>query len=214
MYGRVFVTLTLHAEGVTVVPVDVDSVLLRNPFSPGEELHRNPHGIAGVVDTQLPDLLNEREKLLMNGGFLYFPATTPQVAILTHEAIQEVWKQSCMTQNEQLVTTGVIRQLAKKLRSEPTLMPRVLSAAEYVNFCCLHCGTEAFPAAVSLKELQDLDRSMLGRPEYAPCSPQARKKWVFFHAACAKWPDEGKEYYARSKGLALEAVYDWVRSGN
>ena len=37
-YGRVYTTLMIHNEGVNVLPVDVDSVFLRNPFSIGEEI--------------------------------------------------------------------------------------------------------------------------------------------------------------------------------
>ena len=37
-YGRVYTTLMIHNEGVNVLPVDVDSVFLRNPFSLGEEI--------------------------------------------------------------------------------------------------------------------------------------------------------------------------------
>jgi hypothetical protein len=213
MFGRVYITLVLHSEGITVVPVDVDSFFLHNPFTSGQELSTNPHGIAGVVDTRMLNLFDKDEKLLMNGGFLYYPATTTKAAIITNNAIREIWKQSCMAQNEQLITTNVVRSLALKI-DDAALRPRVLSPESFVSFCNLHCGYTGLYSVKSLEELQKMDASFDGKDHYRPCSPQARKKWVFFHAACAMWPSEGKTFYSRSKRQSLEAIYAWAKGLN
>ena len=43
------------------------------------------------------------------------------------------------------------------------------------------------------------------------CDAQARKKWVFFHAACLRWNISEKSILSRKKGDVQRAILEWVR---
>ena len=213
-YGRVYATLLIHNEGVNVLSVDVDAVFLKNPFARGEEIPREPHRIAGVVDSKPFDLATTDKNLMLNGGFLYFPATSPKVAIATNKAIQDIWRQSCTQTNEQLVTSEVIKALYRSKDKGDPLQPRILSPEQYRNFCNTKCGGEMALAEVrSVDDLRALEERAKDDPSFKPCVRERRRGWVFFHAACTAWPGGQSTDLAKAKGDVQRAMLMWVKDG-
>lgn len=211
-YGRVYTTLRIHDEGVNVLPVDADSVFLKNPLSLGEEIPSEPQRIAGVIDTKPFDLSTTDGQSMLNGGFLYFPATTPKVAIATNKVIRDIWKQSCVQQNEQLVTSNVIKEYySNKAKGDP-LRPRILSIEKYRNFCNTNCGTgQKFESVQSLSDLVALEKEFKENVDFKPCSEERRRGWVYFHAACTFRPEGGSVGLVETKGKIQQAMLLWAR---
>jgi hypothetical protein len=209
-YGRVYATLQIHNEGVSVLPIDADALFLKNPFT-SEEILQFPNSIAGVIDDQPVDLLSSKQASFLNGGLLYFPATTAKVAILTNNVIRDIWRQSCIEQNEQLVTTGVIRNFSRSLPLNDPNKPRILNVDKYLNFCSNPCGSLDFSKITSLKHLHLLEENMKGKPEFKLCTKAYRKDWVYFHAACTNWPDGKSIDLAKAKGDVQRAIMAWVK---
>lgn len=209
-YGRVFTTLRIHGEGVSVLPVDVDAVFLINPFSLSEEIFEKPDSIAGVIDSQPFQLSTDDKKLLLNGGFLYFPATNPRSAIASSKALHNIWKKSCLGGNEQVVTTEVLKSLYNSSSPSDPRRPRILSHEKYLNFCNNPCGSQRFAEITSIEDLHSLENEMSNRPEFRLCERECRQKWVFFHAACATWPDGQSINLSRAKGHVQKAILQWV----
>jgi hypothetical protein len=209
-YGRVYATLKIHNEGVSVLPIDADALFFKNPFT-SEEVLQFPDKIAGVIDDQPVDLSNNTQSTFLNGGLLYFPATTTKSAILTNNVLKDIWKQSCIEQNEQLVTTGVIRNLSRSLPLDDPYMPRILNVDKYLNFCSNPCGSLDFREITSLNHLHLLEGKMKGKPEFKLCTKAYRKDWVYFHAACTKWPDGKSIDLSKAKGDVQRAIIAWVK---
>lgn len=210
-YGRVFATLRIHSQGVSVLPVDVDAVFLMNPFASTEEISEQPHSIAAVIDSKPFQLHTSDPSLLINGGFLYFPATNPKSAISTNNVLQKIWRQSCIASNEQLVTTEVLKELYNTTSPSDQSRPRILSHEKYLNFCSSPCGTSKFRDILSIEDLHALEKDMQNKTEFKLCEKENRRKWVFFHAACTKWPDGKSKNIAKSKGAVQKAVLQWVQ---
>lgn len=210
-YGRVFATLKIHSEGVSVLPVDVDAVMLLNPFASSEEIPEKPDSIAALIDTVPFEFSSPNTGLLLNGGFLYFPATNPRSAILTNEVIRDIWKESCTAQNEQLVTTTVLKELYNKTIGTTMDQPRILDYMKYKSFCSTKCGTSKFRRITSIEDLHNLEKEMEGAPDFKECTKEHRKKWVFFHAACTAWPDMKSDDLAKAKGAVQVAIMEWVK---
>ena len=209
-YGRVFATLKIHSEGVSVLPLDADAVLLLNPFASSEEISEKPDSIAAVIDSVPFEFSSPNAGLLLNGGFLYFPATNPRSAILTNAVIRDIWKQSCTAQDEQRVTTAVLKELYN--RTVGTVdQPRILDSKKYKSFCSSKCGTSKFRQITSIGDLHNLEKEMEGVSDFKECTKEYRKKWVFFHAACTAWPDMKSVDLAKAKGAVQVAIMEWVR---
>jgi Nucleotide-diphospho-sugar transferase len=212
-YGRVFTTLRIHSQGVSVLPVDVDAVFLNNPFAATEEISERPDSIAAVIDSIPFELSTGDTSLLINGGFLYFPATTPKASITTNNVLQKIWSQSCMAENEQVVTTHVLKELYNITSASDPTRPRILNHEKYLNFCNLPCGSNEFKfnEILSLDDLHTFEKNMHNRTEFKLCAKENRKKWVFFHAACIKWHDGHGRNLAKHKGKVQQAILQWVR---
>ena len=211
-YGRVFATLAIHNEGISVLPVDVDAVFLTNPFVNSEEISRHPDSVAGVVDSRYFNLNTTDEKLLMNGGFLYFPSTTAKSALISNKVLQNIWKQNCIAKNEQVVTSNVIKELYKSLPYGDHYAPQLLSAEKYLNFCHLTCGTgDELKGIRSLDDLHKLEEKFQNNPDFKYCTKPYRKQWVFFHAACTLWPNSNGLGLAKAKGDVVKAIVEWVK---
>jgi Nucleotide-diphospho-sugar transferase len=212
-YGRVFTTLRIHSQGVSVLPVDVDAVFLNNPFAATEEISERPDSIAAVIDSIPFELSTGDTSLLINGGFLYFPATTPKASITTNNVLQKIWSQSCMAENEQVVTTHVLKELYNTTSPSDPTRPRILNHEKYLNFCNLPCGSNEFKfnEILSLEDLHTFEKNMHNRTEFKLCAKENRKKWVFFHAACIKWHDGHGRNLAKNKGKVQQAILQWVR---
>jgi hypothetical protein len=212
-YGRVFTTLRIHSQGVSVLPVDVDAVFLNNPFAATEEISERPDSIAAVIDSIPFELSTGDTSLLINGGFLYFPATTPKASITTNNVLQKIWSQSCMAENEQVVTTHVLKELYNTTSASDPTRPRILNHEKYLNFCNLPCGSNEFKfnEILSLDDLHTFEKNMHNRTEFKLCAKENRKKWVFFHAACIKWHDGHGRNLAKHKGKVQQAILQWVR---
>ena len=211
-YGRVFATLAIHNEGISVLPVDADAVFLTNPFVDSEEISRHPDSVAGVVDSRYFNLNTTDEGLLMNGGFLYFPSTTAKSALISNKVLQNIWKQNCIAKNEQLVTSKVIKDLYKSLPSGDHYAPQLLSAEKYLNFCHFKCGTgDEFLRIKSLDDLHKLEEKFQNNPDFKYCTKPYRKQWVFFHAACTAWPNDKGLGMAKAKGDVQKAIMEWVK---
>ena len=211
-YGRVFATIAIHNEGVSVLPVDVDAVFLTNPFVDSEEISRHPDSVAGVVDSRYFNLNTTDEGLLINGGFLYFPSTTAKSALISNKVLQNIWKQNCIAKNEQLVTSAVIKELSRSLPSGDHYAPQLLSGEKYLNFCHFKCGTgDEFRRIKSLDDLHKLEEKFQNNPDFKYCTKPYRKQWVFFHAACAAWPNHKGLGMAKAKGDVQKAIVEWVK---
>lgn len=210
-YGRVFATLRIHNEGVSVLPVDVDAVFLINPFSVSEEISEKPDSIAGVIDSRPFQLSTDDKRSLVNGGFLYFPATNPQSAIATNKVLQNIWKKSCHGGNEQFVTTQVLKEVYNFTSTSDSRRPRILSEEKYLSFCSHPCGWDGFSDITSIEDLHSLEKKMLNKPEFKLCSKEYRKKWVYFHAACTTWPEGQSKNLSRAKGNVQKAILQWVQ---
>jgi Nucleotide-diphospho-sugar transferase len=210
-YGRVFATLRIHSEGVSVLPVDVDAVFLINPFSLSEEISEKPDSIAGVIDTRPFELSIDDKSALLNGGFLYFPSTNTRSAIATSKVLQNIWKKSCHGGNEQFVTSQVLKELYNSTTSSDPRRPRILSHEKYLSFCSKPCGWEGFSEITSIEDLHSLEKKMLNKPEFKLCSKENRKKWVYFHAACTTWPQGQSMNLSRAKGHVQKAILQWVQ---
>jgi Nucleotide-diphospho-sugar transferase len=210
-YGRVFATLAIHNEGVSVLPVDVDAVFLKNPFITTEDISRHPDSIAGVVDSRSFDLNTTDENLLMNGGFLFFPSTNVKSTQISHKVLQTIWSQNCLKTNEQIVTSNVIKSLYGSLPSGDPYAPQLLSPEKYLNFCHARCGTDEFAKIKSLEDLHILEKELENNPEFRVCTKAYRKNWVFFHAACTTWPNDKGLGMAKAKGDVQRAILEWVK---
>lgn len=210
-YGRVFTTLRIHNEGVSVLPVDVDGVFLINPFSLSEEISEKPDSIAGVIDSRPFQLSTGDKSALVNGGFLYFPATNPRSAIATSKVLQDIWKKSCLGGNEQEVTSQVLKELYNSTSSSDPRRPRILSHEKYLSFCSIPCGWDGFSEIASIEDLHSLEIKMLDKKEFKLCLKEYRRKWVYFHAACATWPDGQSKNLSKAKGYVQKAILKWVQ---
>lgn len=210
-FGRVYATLKIHNEGVSVLPVDVDAVFLKNPFLKSEDILRFPESIAAVVDSKFFDLSATDANLLINGGFLYFPARNPKTAILTNNFLRDLWKKSCSSQNEQVEVTRLLKELHKSLPRKSKHRPRILNPDKFLNFCSTNCGTDKFSGITSLTDLKNLEIEMKNNSNFRACTPNVRKDWVFFHAACTVWPKGQFENLAKNKGAVQEAILAWVQ---
>ena len=211
-YGRVFATLAIHNEGISVLPVDADAVFLTNPFVDSEEISRHPDSVAGVVDSRYFNLNTTDEGLLINGGFLYFPSTTAKSALISNKVLQNIWKQNCIAKNEQLVTSSVIKDLYKSLPPGDHYAPQLLSGEKYLNFCHFKCGTgDEFSHIKSLDDLHKLEEKFQNNPDFKYCTKPYRKQWVYFHAACTAWPNLKGLGMAKAKGDVQKAIMEWVK---
>jgi hypothetical protein len=61
----------------------------------------------------------------------------------------------------------------------------------------------------SIRSIDDLYR--LEQQPHWQCDATARKKWVFFHAACLHWNISDKLILSRKKSSVQRAILTWVR---
>eukprot|EP01034_Spumella_vulgaris_P023300 gene23300-29513_t len=210
-FGRVFATLTLHSLNVNVLAVDVDAVFLQNPFAPGNGISDRPDDIAVVSDIA-PFTFQYGSKVSINGGFLYFPGVDPIARQYSKEVLDMIWSKNCQPKkNEQLVTSSVLRFMSRKYRGDATYRPHMLPNSQYLNFCSTDCGSgDSFNSVLSLADLNEMELKLSGTPSFSSCESAARKKWVFFHAACLSKTNPDQLIVARSKRLIQNAMMQWV----
>ena len=210
-YGRVFATLKIHSFNISVLTVDVDSVFFRNPLAPGEAIAKRPNDIALVTDRKQFNI-QVRDKSVANGGFIYFPATTPRTTSETREIINRIWSHSCFpSKSEQMVTSKVLRDYYQEsVAKGKTFSPSVLSKSHYLSYCNTDCNNSNFSSITSVKELQKMEKSFTGQPNERACRPNNRRQWVFFHMACIAWPHGRSEELSAAKGQSQQAMLEWV----
>jgi hypothetical protein len=124
-----------------------------------------------------------------------------------------IWSKNCEPRrNEQLVTSSVLRRMSRKYRGDPHYRPHMLSNSQYLNFCSTDCGSgDIFNSVLSLSDLNEMELKLGGTPSFAACESAARRKWVFFHAACLSKTNPDQLIVARSKGQIQQAVMQWVK---
>lgn len=93
-FGRMYANMMLHRLGVNFIAVDVDSVFLQNPFTPGNGIAERPNDIAVVSDVK-PFTFKFGDKASINGGFIYFPGENPEGAKYSTQLLEAVWKKNC-----------------------------------------------------------------------------------------------------------------------
>jgi hypothetical protein len=214
-YGRVFATVAMVRPGINVVPVDVDAVFLQNPFNPGNGIHERPNDIAVVADIA-PFTFRYGDKTPINGGFLYFPGVTTSAYQYSKQVVDRIWARNCQPKsNEQLVTSSVLRYMSRQYATASDYHPHMLSVDQYLNFCSTDCGTGLeFASVGSLQDLRQLEAKWSGAEGFKKCDAEARKRWVYFHAACLnKDVLADKNAVAKAKGAIQRAVYEWVKTG-
>lgn len=214
-YGRVFATVSLVRPGINALPVDVDAVFLQNPFAPGNGLHERPNDLAVVADIA-PFTFKYGDKTPLNGGFLYFPGVDEHSYQFSKEVVDRVWAKNCHPKNnEQLVTSSVLRFMSKKYVSNFNYRPYMLPVSQYLNLCSTECGTgDDFRSIQSLADLKRMEETWGQKATFSSCSSEGRKKWVYFHAACLNKEivNGGKAGVAKAKGEIQKAVYAWAKS--
>jgi len=229
-FGRVYATLKIHALGKSVLPLDVDSVMLKNPFTSDNALGKRPNDLAATLDVHpFSFQVNHKETMkrlngslaMLNGGFLYFPATSPSIWKRTGEILKKIWSYSCKPKsNEQWITTKTLREVYEEERKNPNKKraaneaplfdPQILPKEQYPSFCNTNCGSTMFAATTSLAELEALEKLHTGKASFHTCEAKTRRNWVFFHAACITWPEDQKAQIAKAKGLVQRAILLWV----
>jgi hypothetical protein len=241
-FGRVYATLKINEFGFSVLPVDVDSVFLQNPFMKGNLIVDRMQDIAVVSDAK-PFSFEIKDKSVLNGGFLYFPSNKLSNGI-SNEALNLIWKESCMPKkNEQIVTSKVLRSLVKKhskannyyslhsylfpnrekkiivnnnLMTRKSFNPYVLTKSKYLNFCNTKCSTKnnEFESILTINDLHALqnNNSKYSKTFADSCGFNTIKNWVFFHAACIKWPNDTKQNVAKAKGFVQYTILKWVKN--
>ena len=211
-YARMYGTMKIHEEGISVLQVDIDTVFLKNPFASPEELFEHPESMAGVVDTSPFSMTAIDEHVSMNAGFLFFPAATHKSAIVTNTALRAIWSKSCKyrIKSEQARTTDIMKEMARTMPINDTLTPRLLSSEKYLNFCSTDCGTPKFSEIQSIHDLRILEKEMEGKSTFRMCTKEIRRNWVFFHSACIAWPDSKGAGLSKAKGRVQEAIIGWA----
>ena len=208
-YGRVYATVVLTELGVNALPVDVDAIFLKNPFSPGNGIAERPHDIAVVQDIE-PFRFDIRDKVPINGGFIYFPAGGKKFQFV-REFVNKVWDRNCRLGNEQLVFSSVLRSMYKKYYFKRSFSPYMLSPSQYLNFCSADCGTNGqFRSIKSYEELINLEKIYGQSKDFKYCSPDNRKNWVYFHVACVNFTTIPKNEVIPLKGKLQQALYKWA----
>ena len=214
-YGRVFATKALIRSGINALPVDVDAIFLQNPFSPGNGLFERPRDVAVVADIA-PFTFKYGDKTPINGGFLYFPGMDAISLRFSREIVDRIWAKNCHPKdNEQLVTSSVLRYMARKYATERNsdYNTYMLPDSQYLNFCSTDCGTGLeFSSIRNVGDLKNMEEKWKGKTEFAACEREARNKWVYFHAACLNKDNISKSKVAETKGHIQRAVYDWIRN--
>lgn len=213
-FGRYYSTKYINSHGYSVLPVDVDSIFLQNPFADGNIIKERPNDIALVQDIS-PFNFKLGDKSTINGGFIYFPSNTivGEITKLSYSTIviNKIWEKSCRPElNEQMITNSAIRKTFKKYKKD--FKPHVLPIIKYLNFCSTNCTIENFNSIQSFEELQKLDSLYSQDKKYQQqCGLAARQQWVFFHAACINRPNDVSKVVA-AKAAVQRAVLRWVKS--
>eukprot|EP01038_Epipyxis_sp_PR26KG_P004941 gene4941-6914_t len=227
-YGRVYSILKLaEFNSMNILAVDVDSLILNDPFldiqygiksntlNDHNTFQKNNYKIGlsvsnidiALVSDAVEFSLTMGHKSHINGGFLYFPANSSY----SLEILSTVHSKSCHPQsNEQLAFTSAIRNMYN-IKYKSKFYPRLLPTDKYVNFCNTNCGSKRLEFQ-SIQSLQDLVALESKYPKNGRCERINRMKWVFFHAACIKWPNDNKLEVAKGKGLVQEAILSWISS--
>lgn len=104
------------------------------------------------------------------------------------------------------MTSSVLRRLVKKYRTNDRFNPHMLPTEQYLNFCSTNCGDSNFKSISSIDDLYRLEQ----QPHWE-CNATARKRWVFFHAACLEWNISDKLILSRKKSSVQHAILTWVR---
>jgi hypothetical protein len=212
-YGRVYATLKLSRLGINAIPVDIDAFFLQNPLIEGNGLFEHPNDVAVVQDIA-PFTFKYGDKTPINGGFLYFPGVQEQYYKYSKEILDRIWSRNCEPdKNEQLVTSSVLRYMSRRYSMHSNYNPHMLSAEKYHNYCSTTCGTGLLlSSAKSVGELDAIEKEFTGKPGFEVCEKEARKKWVYFHAACLNKDGLAKTNIAQTKNRMLWAVFDWAKA--
>ena len=226
---RDFVTRALLALNISVLSVDADVVFLANPFI-DDDLGSAPavvRDVAPFAFDQEPSQAPNGERLAylrgrwqINGGFAYYPASGGGLAL-----VERLYRYLCTWPRDregrvrlgiQAVMTRVFQErydVAPVTADLDVLRPVVLPDDRYLNLCHLDCGVAeanvAARSARSLADLQALDAMYLGTPTYAPCAPEARRRWVFVHTTCQEVL--AGEDVSAAKAALQKAFHAWAQ---
>jgi hypothetical protein len=211
-FGRLYMTRLLAQLGVNVLPVDVDAVFLQNPFLPGNGLFEQPEDIAVVSDVK-PFRIDVRDKVPINGGFIFFPSSLKsRNRIFAKELLNSVWSRNCdPTSNEQLLLSSELRKMHRKYRGLKEFRPHMLSADKYLNLCSAQCGmATAMRNIKSLADMQSIAEQMRDNPQFQQCSHNGAKKWVYFHVACVNISAVAAKDVSLLKGNLQDVFSKWA----
>lgn len=216
-FSRLYVLRILSRIGVDFLSLDVDSVLLKNPFSTFYSIGDQSGSIAVVEDVAPLDFSVDNNNGFLNGGFVFVPHNSD-----TADIIGKLWSHNCISHsNDQLILTNLLREKTAELRQYKNFSVNVLSTKFHKNFCNSNCGASSFHSISSFIQLVQIEKrynsSNGGNNSRGgavwECALEHRQQWVFFHVACLKWPDAQGIYLAKYKGKAQYALLDWLKPG-
>lgn len=221
---RDFVTRVLLRLNISVLSVDSDTVFLKNPWDDLGDAPAVVRDIAPFAFDRDPSPAPHGERLawlgrrwMINGGFAYYPAASGAGLALLDRLYRYLctWPRDAEGNVREGIQMVMTRVFQEQYDAAPPGMARpvVLPDDRYLNLCHLDCGIAeanvAARSASSLADLQALDERYLGAAAYAPCSPDARRRWAFVHTTCQIV--QPRSNVSAAKAALQEAFRAWAQ---